>query len=167
MRNETDQLELAKWTLDRNLHWISAAEVKTAVIAAANTAMLAALATSFGAVEPSDRTGWPMLFSVLASLCLLAALICSGMSVLPRTDGPASSFVFFGRVAKHARPDYSDAFRNASTDAFLQDILDQTHRNAQIADTKFRWVRNAMWWSFLSILPWVLALGALTSAARP
>lgn len=167
MRDENDQVELAKWTLERNLHWVGAAEVKTAVIAAANTAMLAALAAAFGVVEPSDRTGWPMLFSVIAGICLIAALICSGISVRPRTDGPDSSFVFFGKIVKHTRPDYSEAFRKASTSAFLQDFLDQTHRNAEIACIKFRWVQNAMWWSFLSVLPWVLALGTLTSAARP
>jgi hypothetical protein len=167
VRDEIDQLEHAKWTLERNLHWIGAAEVKTAVIAAAATAMLAALAGAFGDAEPSDRTGWPMFFSVLAGLCLIFALISCGMSVRPRTDGPPTSYVFFMKIVKDPAPDFVEKFRKASTDDFINDLLDQIYRNAEISCDKFRWVKNAMWWSFLAVLPWVAALGALTAAAKP
>jgi hypothetical protein len=167
MEDEPGRLELAKWILERNIYWVGAAEIKTAVIVAADTAMLATLATAFGAVEPSDRTGWPMLFSVVSAICLIAALFCGGMSVLPRTEGPASSLIFFGRIVKLGRPDYAEAFRRADLSALMQDFLDQTHRNAEIACAKYQWVTKAMWWSFLSIIPWILALGVLMSAAKP
>jgi hypothetical protein len=82
--------------------------------------------------------------------------------VLPRTDGPKTSFVFFGKIVKHNSADYSDQFKRADDAALLQDCLDQIHRNAEIACDKFRWVRNAMVWSFVAVLPWCAALASLT-----
>lgn len=161
MSIETERLHVAQWILERNLHWIAAAEVKTAVIVALDTAMLGALATAFSAVSVGERIVWANVFSVIAAVCLLSALFCTAMSVLPRTDGPPSSFVFFGKIVKRAAADYADAFTRADTSSFLQDLLDQIHRNAEIACDKFRWVRNAMVWSFVALPPWVAAIGCL------
>jgi Pycsar effector protein len=164
MRIDKDQLELAQYILERNLHWIGAAEVKTGVIVAVDTAMLGALAAAFSVVQSTGRAGWTNLFSFTAAAFLLFALFCAAMSVLPRTDGPPSSFVFFGKIVKREAADYADAFRRADTDTLLKDFLDQIHRNAQIACDKFRWVRNAMLWSFAALIPWVIAIGRLSKA---
>lgn len=164
MTDDIDRLHVAQWILERNLHWIGAAEVKTGVIVAVDTAMLGALAAAFSAVQVGERTAWANVFSIVAAACLLFALFCGAMSVLPRTDGPPSSFVFFGKIVKRTAPDYADAFMHASEGAFLQDCLAQIHRNAEIACDKFRWVRNAMAWSFGGVLPWVGALACLMRA---
>jgi hypothetical protein len=161
MNNDHERLSFAQWVLERNLHWVSAAEVKTGVVVALNTAMLGGLAAAFSASKLAEHSAWANLFSVLSAGCLLAALFCAAMSVLPRTDGPPSSFIFFGKIVKRARADYVDLFKRADNTAFLNDCLDQIHRNAEIACDKFRWVRNAMMWSFLSVLPWVASTACL------
>jgi hypothetical protein len=161
MSDEAERLQVAQWILERNLQWIGAAEVKTGVIVALDTAMFGAVAAAFSATEAAERTAWSNLLSIVAAACLLAALFCAAMSVLPRTDGPPSSFVFFGTIVKRTAPDYVDAFRRADSSAFLQDCLDQIHRNAEIACDKFRWVRNATMWSFGAVLPWVAAIACL------
>lgn len=161
MSDEPDRVDFAQWILERNLSWIAAAEVKTGVIVALNTTMLGALAAVYGAEAASDRTFWAILFSTIAAGCLGVAVFSAAMSVLPRTTGPASSFIFFGRIAETAKAEYEKEFRNATREQFLDDCLAQIHRNAEIARDKFNWVRLSMVWSFASVLPWILALVSL------
>jgi hypothetical protein len=159
-----DKLEHAKWILDMHLHWISASEVKAGAIVAIDTAMLGALAAAFSALPSIEHTAWANLSSFIAASCLLIAIFCTAMSVLPRTDGPPNSFLFFGKIVKRSVADYLDAFRRADGSAFLDDCIDQVYRNAEIACTKFRWVRNAMVWSFAALSPWVISLACLMKA---
>jgi hypothetical protein len=72
--------------------------------------------------------------------------------------------VFFGKIVKRSAADYRDAFRRADGNAFMDDCIDQVYRNAEIAWAKFRWVRNAMMWSFAAFLPWVTSLAYLVKA---
>lgn len=164
MSSEEERHEYAKWILEQNLHWISAAEVKAGAVVAIDTAMLGALAAAFSALPSADHTAWTNLFSFVAATFLLIAIVCIAMSVLPRTDGPPNSFVFFGKIVKRSAADYIDAFRRANTGSFLDDCLDQVYRNAEIACAKFKWVRSSMMWSFAAILPWVSALACLMKA---
>jgi hypothetical protein len=161
LENESERFAYAQWVLERNLHWVSAAEVKTGVVVTLDVAMLGALAAAFTDKTLATHTAWANLLSIAAAVCLFLSLYCAAMSVFPRTDGPATSFVFFGKIVKKARHDYSDAFQRASGTAFLGDLLDQIHRNAEIACDKFKWVKCAMGWSFASIIPWVAAIACL------
>lgn len=162
MKNDEERLAFAQWVLERNLHWVGAAEVKTGVIVALNTAMLGGLAAAFSAA--TERSAWANCFSLVSAGCLLIALFCAAMSVLPRTDGPQNSFLFFGKIVESSRADYVDSFKRAGNDVFLNDCLEQIHRNAEIACDKFKWVRSAMMWSFVAVLPWVAAIGGLLKA---
>lgn len=164
MDNDYERHECAKWIFEQNLHWISASEVKAGAVVAIDTAMLGALTAAFTALPSIEHTAWATLSSFLAAACLLIAIFCAAMSVLPRTDGPPNSFVFFGKIVKRTAADYLDAFRRADGNAFLDDCIDQVYRNAEIACTKFRWVRNAMMWSFAALLPWVISLACLMKA---
>ncbi len=164
MDNDHERHEYAKWIFEQNLHWISASEVKAGAIVAIDTAMLGALAAAFSALPSIEHAAWVNLFSFLAAACLLIAIICAAMSVVPRTDGPPGSFVFFGKIVKRTAADYLDAFQRADRSAFLEDCVDQIYRNAEIACTKFKWVRNAMMWSFAALSPWVISLACLMKA---
>jgi hypothetical protein len=152
----------AQWILERNLDWISHAEVKAAFIVTLDVAMLAALSAVFMAVPVAERAGLPSIFTIVTSGLLVAALACVTMSALPRTGGPKTSFIFFGKVGNVARADFVDSFKRATPDKLLDDLLDQIHRNAEIACEKFAWVKRAMVWSLLALLPFVLAIGYLT-----
>lgn len=159
-----EKLEHAKWILENHLHWISASEVKAGAIVAIDTAMLGALAAVFSASASVQHTAWVTLASFLATACLLIAIFSAAMSVLPRIDGPPHSFVFFGKIVERTAADYSDAFRRAEGSAFLEDCIDQVYCNAEIACSKFRWVRNAMMWSFAALPPWTISLACLMKA---
>lgn len=161
MSTETERLHTAQWVLERNLAWIAAAELKVGVIVAIDTAMLGGLGAAFSAADVQMRTYWAVLFTLAAAILLAGGLTTAAMTVLPRVSGPAKSLLFFGRIGEVAEPDYIDAFRTAAVQQLLEDWSAQIHRNAQIACDKFKLVRQAMIWSFLSILPWFAAIVTL------
>ena len=104
MTNPTtrDRLATAQWILERNLAWIAAADVKVAVIATIDIGMLGGLAAAFG-LPDAHKTPWAMFFVLATSMCLVAGLAQAARSLAPRRDGPKTSLVFFGRIAKLER----------------------------------------------------------------
>ncbi len=158
MANEKEHLDMAKWILERNLAWIAAAEVKVGVIIAIDTGMLGGLAAAFSGLKVSERSECIYLWTLSAAGPIAIAIFCAAMSILPRVNGPSHSFLFFGRIAQLNKAEYSNKFREASGGEFLDDLIGQIHRNAEIAVSKFTWVRRSMWWSFFSILPWIASI---------
>lgn len=161
MSAEKERLQTAQWVLERNLAWISAAEVKVGVIVAIDTAMLGGLGAVLSAADGAARTHWAWFFTIAAVVFLGFGLLCAAMAVLPRINGPANSLLFFGRVGACDAVEYIDAFKKATHANLIDDWAAQIHRNAQIACDKFAWVKKAMWWSFLSVLPWFAGIVTL------
>lgn len=157
----TRRLATAQWVLERHLAWIAAAEVKVGVIVALDTALLGGLAAAFGAAEAATRVPWAYLFTLSAAGTAVLGLLCAAMAVLPRTNGPKNSMLFFGQVAAEDAATYCDRFHRASDEMLLSDWTQQIHRNAEIARDKYLWVRRSMCWSFLATLPWIPAIGML------
>lgn len=164
MNSDMERLGYAQWILERNLAWIGAAEVKVGVILAIDTAMLAGLATAFTSAGPSRIVAWDVVLTLAAAAPLMLAVGCGALAVLPRTQGPPSSFVFFGTIAKAKAEEYRSDFTSAPVADLLNDCLAQIHRNAEICVSKFKWVRFGMIWSFIAIIPWLFALARLVSA---
>lgn len=156
--SDNNRLKTAQWILERNLAWISASEVKVGAIVAIITAMLGGLGSAYSGAVTDARSDWAYVAIVLAVVGLGLSLYCAAMAVLPRLDGPVKSLVFFGRVAKLGQADFSDSLKNVSDDELLADYAAQIHRNAEIACTKFGWVRAAMIWWFLAIVPWTVSI---------
>lgn len=156
-----DRVGFAQWVLERNLHWIAAAEVKVGVVITLDLAMLGGLAAAVDA----HGTRWPSvaLFSISAVLIVLTALSCAIYSVLPRTGGPKRSLIFFGRIAELGRSDYVDQFSSASLKSLLKDCLEQVHRNAEIACEKHLWVGKAVKITAIGMAPWASAIWILVN----
>jgi pycsar effector protein len=161
--HEREQLEVAQWILERNLHWIAAAEVKVAVVVAIDTGMLGALATLITQSPTELRPVWWVFAVGGAFITLVLGVFCAAMTIIPRTTGP-DTLLFFGRIAQHASADYVELFKKRSGAAMLEDCLLQVHRNSEIARDKYQWVRASMLWSFLAVTFWVPALTALVRA---
>lgn len=161
MSDKRERLSMAQWVLERNLAWIAAAEVKVGVVVAIDIAMLGGLAAAFTASDQSTRTAWAFLCALSAAGTSAIAVFCAAMSVLPRVSGPAHSLLFFGRIVEMDSTTYSDEFRKATDTKLLDDLTAQIHRNAEIAVSKFGWVRKSMGWSFFSVIPWIAAIAML------
>lgn len=161
--DEKERLQSAQWVFERQLTWIAAAEVKVGVMVAIDTAMLGALGAAFSAEK--NHSAWSMVWLILASLCLAAALIYCAIALLPRVNGPVSSLLFFGPISKLSSADYIMKFKNSSNKELLDDWCCQIHRNSEIATEKFRCVRKSILFSFTAILPWFIALITLLKIA--
>ncbi|MBZ0111191.1 MAG: DUF5706 domain-containing protein [Thermoanaerobaculia bacterium] len=143
-------------SLGRLLEWIAAADGKTATVFAVGTALLGVLV----ALSPSPRE-WTRSYAAAA----IAAGLLQGLSILfasfatfPRTAGPADSLVYFGGIAPREFDTYLGALRRQSADAYIEDLARQCHRNAEIARSKFIWVKRGLAALYLSAVPWLVAL---------
>ena len=155
-----DRLTTAQWILERNLAWIAAADAKVAIIVTINVAMLGGLAGTFG-LSDAHRAYWAYLACVVTVILSGSGVFCAAMAMFPRTDGPKKSLLFSVPVAKMNLPDFQTALKDCTDELLLEDWAVQVHRNAEIAKTKFEWVRLAMIWSFLGIPAWVVAIGVM------
>jgi hypothetical protein len=153
-----ERLTEARWVFERQLAWITAAEVKVAAVITTQIAMLAGLGAVFTAAAGAHKGAWAVGSAVAFMLFAAIAVLCSGMALIPRRRGPAKSLLFFGRVADMSNADYSAAFATASEADFLADWAAQIHRNAEIARDKHSWAGKALMVSFMSALPWISAV---------
>ncbi|UDM16833.1 Pycsar system effector family protein [Vogesella sp. XCS3] len=159
--NIQQRITTAQWVLERHLAWIAAAEIKVSVIVTIDTALLGGLAAAFGTSESVARTAWAYHFILTASGAVVLGLLCAAMAVLPRTNGPKNSLLFFGPIAAQNVTSYCAEFKDATDEQLLTDWTEQIHRNAQIARDKYVWVRRSMVWSFFAVVPWIAAIGLL------
>lgn len=158
MSDELEQLRFSQWILERNLGWITASDAKAAFVVTIDSAMLGVLVTAFNALKAFERTAWAYLFTTFASVCLLLALICIALALLPRLNGPKSSNIYCACISKKSNIDFLENFKKQSIQDMLNDCLAQAHRNAEIATDKFQYLRNGMVLSFMAIPFWLLAL---------
>lgn len=157
------RLTTAQWVFERHLAWIAAAEVKVGVIVAIDTALLGGLAAAFNASGGTTTSIWPYFFTITAAGITILGLFCAALVVLPRTNGPKNSLLFFGKIAALDAISYSNHFKAATDEQLLEDWTKQIHRNAQIALDKYKWVRRSMTLSFISVAPWIAAISLLVN----
>ncbi|MFA5824979.1 MAG: Pycsar system effector family protein [Gallionellaceae bacterium] len=161
MNNESDRLTMAQWILERQIGWITSADAKVGVVVAIQAAMVGALAAAYGSAKQPE--GSALFFAGFALLLSVLSLVCAALALFPRTDGPSSSFIFFGKITTLTREEYVSQLSLVSEEKLLADCAQQIHRNAEIAGKKHEHVRHAMIWGFASVAPWVLAIWALVS----
>lgn len=155
-----DRLSHARWTLERQLTWITAADAKVGVVIALHVAMISGLGAAYTAAN-ADRSAWVNVMTFGYAALVVGSLICAAMALWPRTDGPKSSMLFFGCVAKARCEQYVEDFKKKDEDYFLADLAEQAHRNAQIAQAKISHVGWAMKLAFIGAFAWVLAVALL------
>jgi hypothetical protein len=160
---EFSRVQFAQWVLERNLEWVSAADVKAGTIFAIDAAMMGALAAFFQSAGADARTQAEILLSVSAAVCGLLSIFCVARCVLPQTKGPKNSLVFFDCIKTADQQSFAEAFRAASDTQLLDDCVAQIHRNAEIACQKFAWVHAALIWTFIAMPFWVAALIAIVA----
>lgn len=157
--NDTERLNHAHWTLERQLTWIAAADAKVGVVVTLHVAMLGGLGAAYTAA--AAKSSWVNGIATAYAILALVSLICAAMALWPRTDGPKNSMIYFGCVVKGRCEDYVDDFKNKGDDFFLVDLAEQVHRNAQIADKKISFVSTAMKVAFAGSLFWAVAVALL------
>ena len=153
----TERIRFLEANLGRQLSWISAADSRSTLAFALNTGMLGVLA----AVSPKQATAWcvaPAIFASFAVALALASLICLTFASFPRVAGPRGSLVFFEGIAQRTAAQFKEAVTTLSDESYIDDLVNQCHRNAEIASRKFSWVQRAFICLYLAVPTWGVAV---------
>ena len=151
-----NQMEVLEEELERLLRWVGAAESRLAFVFSVSTAMLGAIALSVG-----DLGDWSWLSTaaaLLAIVLLLSSIVCSVLATFPRIAGKARSLIFFGYIDSLSLDEYRKLVMSQTESGYRDDLIEQCHRNAQIASSKYAWIRRSMICIFLAAVPWAFAL---------
>lgn len=135
--------------------------MKVGATIAMDTALLGGLAAAFAGSDDHLRTLWVYLTVYTGAAGMIVALVCAGVALFPRMDGPRTSMIFFGKVIEMDEATYVERFMRLSTNELLSDLSTQIHRNSQIACEKHRWVKKSLIWSFWSAPVTVVAIALL------
>ena len=147
--------QILEASLERHLRWIAAADTKTGFIFAVCTAMLGFLAAA--APKYGSWTIAGVVFAISATVLLVSSLAALFVAVFPRTKGPKLSLIFFGGVADRAIDQFRRDILGNDEASYLEDVIQQCHINAQIAATKYAWVKRAAMLLYVAVIPWVPA----------
>lgn len=145
-----------KFLLDLQLRWIERSDLKVNFLVPIILAMSGALLALLGDTQVKDVqfTASIFLYFLLSGIALIAAL----HSIFPRLNGPPSSLIFFGGIAKLNPETYREMATKASAEEWEGDLFDQIHVNARLAQKKFNEVKFAIHMFSASIPFWGLAV---------
>jgi len=110
---------------------------------------------------------WTSYSAVAAVLATIALLVSGGFVITaqyPRLEGPRGSLVYFEGIASNESDDYVNRILESDPKEILRDFARQCHRNAEIAKTKFGQIRYATICTFISLVPWLVAVSLLYHA---
>ncbi len=151
------KIDYAKWALERNVGWIAQAEVKVAAAITMNIALISSLAVAYTTV--TGRSHWAIGFSCASGFLLLVGMGYAARVLFPDTKNDKKSFVFFAKIVEGRTVDEFDAaFRAASEDDLMLDLVDQVYRNASIATAKHLAVKRAIGFTLVGGALWIPAV---------
>lgn len=159
---DTERIAFLESNLARQLAWIAAADSKMSFVFAAAVAMLGVLA----ALAPTESHAWTTAAAVFVSFALAfsaASLVSLSAATFPRTKGPKGSMIYCGGIAQRSADQFLTAVKGLSREQYADDLAMQCHRNAEIADRKFAWVRRSLVCLFLAAPAWAFAVYLLYS----
>jgi hypothetical protein len=151
--DKTDYLEKE---LSRLLSWIKSADSRLTLILPLTTAMLGTLAILVPKI--SDWSIASAIFTSFAVFFLFLSLIFSACASFPRTIGPKGSLIYFSGINAHDLTQYSNSIKEYDAEKYMNDLINQCHINAKIAETKFKWIQRSMICLFISAIPWALSI---------
>lgn len=159
MMSPAEKTRVAEQSLARQLDWIKAVEAKVSVLVAISVATLGVLVTR---IPEQPNTWWLVgLFVLLGGGCFVTSLVFCLLASFPRTKSPNLSLLFFGSISDHSSEEYTKRFASLTEDDYLDDLLKQVYRNAEIAGLKFCNVKLATGFLLGGILPWLVSLYAM------
>jgi hypothetical protein len=161
--NNDDRITAAEENLTRQLDWHSRFDSRALLVLGIDTGMLGYLASILP--EAAQWSGWSITAFAITAILLAGSLTSLFVSNRPDTVAPAGSALFFGTIASMSCKDFHQKWLALTGEAYLADVNEQVHRNAEIICNKFKHLKYAMRFLFLAIIPWVITV-ALLHAAR-
>ena len=139
-------------SLSRVIRFTRTADRKAAPVLALQIALLGALATRFDKLQ-SIIIGGPRdverVVLIVVLVAFAASLVTAGVLAaavyIPRSPRTGKSTIFFEDIAAMEYPAFETAARNMSSDVIERQLIDQIYRVSQVASTKMKRVRWAIW----------------------
>ncbi|MCE7915733.1 MAG: hypothetical protein DYH15_13965 [Nitrosomonas sp. PRO4] len=156
MARNAETLDLLDRILSKQLSWIATVDTKGTLLFAIESAMLAVLAAIVPSVE--QWTIAAAVSSSIALISLLASIVFVAFAAFPNLNGARGSAVFFGGIAATDENQYVKKLAQGITNDLLEDFARQCHRNAEIANIKFEYIKKSAISTFLALPFWLISI---------
>ena len=150
------KIDRSEKNLQRKLEWISRYDTRIAFVSGIAIAMLGVLASASGLIVKWECFTY-FIFG-LASILLLLSLIFIYFGLYPKIKSPNTSLLFFGTIADMKFDEFKKKFKDITDEEYLDDLLCQTHINAEILKKKFSSLKTSLVLIGVSTLPWIIAI---------
>ena len=144
-------IEKAELNLERQIEWIGKHDIKTSFVAGVAIAMLGVAANlDYSILRCTSYT----IVITLTFLLLALSLFYVYLSQFPKVNSPNHSLLFFGTIADRKLNKFQEEFKSINEEKYLEDLLHQTHVNADIVKKKFNYLKLALIFLLLAVIPW-------------
>jgi hypothetical protein len=151
---ELDRRAMLEKNLERQTEWIRNSDVKIAMLLPINTALIAVLASQLD--EARQAVHWVLV--IATSVPTLVSFGSAVLAAMPQFRHIGDSLIYFGDVAHHSREVFHDRVLNLTPEAHFEDLAEQVHFAAFLAQRKYRHVRNAYVALLIALPFWTAAL---------
>ena len=152
----TERVRIQERTLDRQVEWVRSADSKVPILLGMSTTMLGVLSALVPKLSILTCLQFAWFWTGVSTL--LVVHVCCACVLLPRTKYFEDSLVYFVTIAGRTRSQYVNDEQSRSEWEYLRDLLSQSHRNAEIACIKYKWVRRGFRWLSVSLIPWCISV---------
>lgn len=146
----------AEKILSLQLDWVKTADSKIPSIFAINIGMLGAITALVKIRE--EWTSFSIVIPLICSLLLLLSIGCLALAMFPRLKGPKGSNLFFGEINRQDEDSFKKEVLHSTDEGYVEDILSQSYRNAEIANSKYTFIQKAFFFTFSSVPLWLISI---------
>ncbi|NOG92585.1 MAG: hypothetical protein HND42_05010 [Armatimonadetes bacterium] len=137
------------------IDWNKAIDTKTQIALGLNLAMLGGLVAM--SPKPDDLTFRMLVLLAIGGILPFLSCVQCMRGFFPQTKGPGDSLIFFGAIDNRTVDGYRKAICEETDETYASDLCEQVYRNAQIATSKYRLVKNAILLQAMGVIPWLIA----------
>lgn len=162
----SDQIARASQQLDRLQTFFPRVEGKASFLLAVNLGLLTILAAN---VDKVAYLAAPLVWVPGAAFMLFwgVSIWKLNETFFPHLKGGSVHSVFYFRdIASRSFKEYSHRMKSINDEDILDDLLCQVWRNSEILKVKFDSVQSAFRFAVLSLVFWLVTLGALSVVAE-
>lgn len=146
----------AELNLQRKLEWVGKFDARIAFTTSVAIAMLGVLVSASAAIKAWEWFHYICFCTGL--LLLLVALFFVYLSQYPKTTAINTSLIYFGTISNMKADEFKKRMNDETEGQYLEDLLSQIHKNSQILDTKFSYLKVILILILISVIPWLMTI---------
>ena len=153
-----NKIQRAEENYKRQLEWITKTDTRCNIVIAILVGMVGFLANI---INGSILWSWYIISTfIVFSISAVATIFVIILSQYPKIESPNMSLIYFNTIASLKNPDFVNGFKNLTDEEYLEDLLFQTHINANIVSRKINLIGISIkilcvsisFWTFFMIM---------------